>query len=177
MTIQNCSSNDLPQIVELYNAARNLQKERKMVVWPPFEPEFLLNEIAEGRQWKITDEDLILCNWAVTFGDKEIWENKDKNDAIYIHRICTHPGFRGNRYIDKIVEWAKSYGVKMGKAYIRLDTLGNNLKLIKHYTLAGFEFLGIFRLSDTSTLPIHYQEEPNCCLFEIRLNQESNLQI
>ena len=50
-----------------------------------------------------------------------------------------------------------------------LDTLGNNTKLIEHYTSAGFQFLGIFELTDTSNLPGHYQVEPNCCLFEIAL--------
>jgi hypothetical protein len=50
-----------------------------------------------------------------------------------------------------------------------LDTLGNNTKLIEHYSSAGFQFLGILRLSDTSNCPGHYQVEPNCCLFEIDL--------
>ena len=169
MMIQHCQLHDLPQILALYDAARCLQKERKMVVWPAFDEKFIENEITEHRQWKIADSAQILCNWAITFQDKEIWENKDNNDAIYIHRICTHPDFRGNRFIDRIVEWATEYASRKGKAYLRLDTLGNNTKLIEHYTSAGFEFLGMFKLTDTSTLPKHYQDEPNCCLFEIRL--------
>ena len=49
-----------------------------------------------------------------------------------------------------------------------LDTLGNNVKLIEHYTNAGFQFLGIFDLKNTSALPPHYQNTP-ACLFEIKL--------
>jgi hypothetical protein len=49
-----------------------------------------------------------------------------------------------------------------------LDTLGNNVKLIEHYTNAGFQFLGIFDLKNTSALPLHYQNTP-ACLFEIKL--------
>ena len=86
--------------------------------------------------------------------DKEIWEEKEKGDAIYIHRIATNPALRGNRYIDKIVEWAKEYAIQNGKRFVRLDTLGNNAKLIEHYTSAGFKFLGIFELTDTSACQV-----------------------
>jgi hypothetical protein len=112
---------------------------------------------------------VMACNWAITFSDPEIWGAKDKNDSIYIHRICNNPTLRGNRYIDAIVEWSRQYAKQKGKRFVRLDTLGNNTKLIQHYTSAGFKFLGIFKLTDTTTLPRHYQDEPNCCLFEIDL--------
>lgn len=171
MEIENCSLNDINEILRLYKAARQLQTQRKMVVWPSFEDAFIENEIQERRQWKMVVDNVIVCNWAITFEDKEIWGEKDKGDAIYIHRICTNPKFRGNRYIDHIVNWAKAYASKTGKQYIRLDTLGNNTKLIEHYTSSGFAFLGMFVLTETSTLPLHYQEEPNCCLFEIDLQK------
>jgi ribosomal protein S18 acetylase RimI-like enzyme len=167
MLIENCTQNDIEMIQKLYSAARSLQIERKMVVWPSFDNSFIINEINEKRQWKIVENGQILCNWAITFEDKEIWEERDKDDAIYIHRICNNPAFRGNRFIEQIVEWAKPYAAQLGKKYVRLDTLGNNTGLIKHYTSAGFEFLGIFKLTDTTKLPKHYQDEPNCCLFEM----------
>jgi len=167
--ISNCVSEDSNNILSLYQSARDLQTQKGMVVWPIFEKDFIENEINEQRQWKLVMEDTIACNWAITFSDKEIWGEKDKNDSIYIHRIATNPIFRGNRYIDKIVEWAKEYSEQRGNRFVRLDTLGNNTGLIKHYTSAGFQFLGIFKLTDTSNLPGHYQVEPNCCLFEIDL--------
>src|SRR4030095_10749604 len=167
--IRNCILEDGDNILSLYKSARDLQTQKGMVVRPIFEKDFIEKEINELRQWKLLVEDTIACNWAVTFSDKEIWGEKDKNDSIYIHRIATDPIFRGNRYIDKIVAWAKEYAKQRGKRFIRLDTLGNNTGLIKHYTSAGFQFLGMFELPDTSNLPGHYQNEPNCCLFEIDL--------
>jgi hypothetical protein len=74
---------------------------------------------------------------------------------------------RGNRNIGTIVEWSGIYATKLGKQFVRLDTLGNNTKLIEHYTSAGFKFLGLYKLTDTANLPNHYINEPNCCLFEI----------
>ncbi len=173
MEIKNCLLTDTDEILKLYEAARVLQKQRKMVVWPSFDRPFIEDEINQERQWKITIDDIIACNWAITFEDKEIWGEKDQENSIYIHRICNNPNFRGNRYIDKIVDWSKQYAKHMGKQFVRLDTLGNNTKLIEHYTSAGFTFLGMFKLTDTAALPTHYQNEPNCCLFEIALPTES----
>ena len=167
MEIKNCLMTDANEILLLYEAARNLQTQRKMVIWPSFEKSFIENEINKERQWKLVSENIIACNWSITFDDKEIWGERDKGDAIYIHRICTNPGLRGNRYIDAIVEWSKPYARRRGKRFVRLDTLGNNTKLIEYYISAGFKFLGMFKLKDTIDLPAHYQDEPNCCLFEI----------
>lgn len=168
--IESCSSDDVDAILELYDAAVALQTEKKAVVWPKFERAFIEKEIQEQRQFKLIAGNEIACNWSISFSDIEIWGEKDKNDSIYIHRIVTKPAFRGNRFIDAIVSWAKKYALLNGKGYVRLDTLGNNTKLIEHYTSAGFTFLGITKLANTENLPGHYQREPNCCRFEIKLN-------
>lgn len=169
MQIDNCTMNDVDDILLLYQAARDLQTQKQMVVWPVFERSFIEKEIQEQRQWKLLSNNIIACNWAITFNDKEIWGEKDKNDSIFIHRIATNPIMRGNRYVDKIVEWAKEYAKEKGKYFVRLDTLGNNAKLIEHYISAGFNFLGIFKLDDVSNLPEHYHREPKCLLFEMEL--------
>jgi ribosomal protein S18 acetylase RimI-like enzyme len=171
MKIENCTMNDVGVILSLYESARQLQRQKAMVVWPEFEQEFIEKEINENRQWKLIIHSAIACNWAITFSDKEIWEEKDKDDAIYIHRIATDPKFRGNRYVDVIVKWAKEYALQKNRKFVRLDTLGNNTGLIEHYTSAGFKFLGIVKLTNTAGLPGHYQKEPNCCRFEIDLHK------
>jgi hypothetical protein len=171
MEIKNCSMTDVNEILFLYDAARSLQTQKKMVVWPDFDKSFIEKEVQEERQWKLISNGAISCNWTITFEDKEIWGDRDKGDSIYVHRICTQPSLRGNRFIDAIVSWSKKYAGQFGKKFVRLDTLGNNTKLIEHYTSAGFEFLGMFKLTDTAGLPKHYQDEPNCCLFEIALDK------
>jgi hypothetical protein len=173
MEIRKCSMSDVQDILLLYEAARNLQTQKKMVVWPGFDRSFIEKEVQEERQWKLISDESFVCNWTITFEDKEIWGERDKGDSIYIHRICTNPTRRGNRYIDTIVEWSKKYARQINKQFVRLDTLGNNTRLIEHYTSAGFDFLGMYKLTDTASLPKHYQREPNCCLFEIALDKEN----
>ena len=167
--IETCSLADTATILALYEDAMQLQIQKNRVVWPRFNKAFIEKEIRELRQWKLLTYDQIACNWAVTFDDKEIWGDREHRNAVYIHRIVTRPSFRGNRCIDVIVAWAKNYAVAMGKQYVRLDTLGNNTRLIEHYTSAGFTFLGITTLTDTTNLPAHYHREPRCCRFEMEI--------
>jgi ribosomal protein S18 acetylase RimI-like enzyme len=170
LEIKNCSLADLDTILTFYDAAIKLQTQKKTVVWPKFERSFVEKEIREKRQWKIMVGNEIACNWAITFDDKEIWGERDENNSIYIHRFAANPAFRGHRFIDAIVSWARAYALSMGRKYIRLDTLGNNTRLIEHYKSAGFNFLGIWKLTNTQNLAAHYQKEPNCCFFEIEID-------
>ena len=96
------------------------------------------------------------------------YEEKDRDPAIYIHRIATSSKFRGLKLVKKIVDWAKEYAIKKEKKYVRLDTLGENTRLIEYYQQMGFTFLGMFPLCNTEMLPAHYHSAP-ACLFEIKL--------
>jgi ribosomal protein S18 acetylase RimI-like enzyme len=169
MIIEHCTLTDISEIFRLYKIATEYQKSIKaVVIWPEFEYRLVETEIKENRQWKLLIDDQIACVWATTFSDEKIWEERNADPAIYIHRIATNPQFRGNNFVKIIVEWAKDYAKIKSKNYVRLDTLGNNIRLIDYYKSAGFDFLGMFNLKDTSGLPAHYHNTP-ACLFEIKL--------
>ena len=167
MMIQPAQYDDLPTILSLYDHARALQRERGMVVWPEFDTGLLAGEIREGRQFVLSDGGGIECNWAVTWSDMQIWGARDRADAVYLHRICTHADARGKRHILRVVDWARDYARSLGRPLLRLDTLGHNTGLIRHYTSAGFMFLGMATIADTSGLPQHYRDNPRCCYFEM----------
>ena len=50
MKIANCTIEDFEEIVKLYKQARAYQTHLKMVVWPIFPEEMILQEIAEKRK-------------------------------------------------------------------------------------------------------------------------------
>tara|TARA_R110001592_G_scaffold245852_1_gene507444 strand:+ start:2933 stop:3451 length:519 start_codon:yes stop_codon:yes gene_type:complete len=169
MLVKNVNIEDIDEIFRLYKIASNYQKSKKtVVVWPDFDREMVSQEIAEHRQFKLLINDKIACIWAITFSDAQIWEKRNEDPAIYIHRIATNPKFRGHNFVGSIVEWAKDYAKIHNKQYIRLDTIGDNTRLITHYCNCGFNFLGMFELPNVDELPPHYKEGP-ACLFEIDL--------
>ncbi|MFT6370375.1 MAG: ribosomal protein S18 acetylase RimI-like enzyme [Maribacter sp.] len=169
MKITNSTSKDIIEIFRLYKTASDYQKAKKtVVVWPDFERILVATELEEQRQFKLVINNKIACVWAVTFSDEHIWEKRNVDASVYIHRIATNPNYRGQNFVRIIVSWARTYAKDNHKRFVRLDTLGNNTRLIEHYTNAGFEFLGLFDLQNTNTLPAHYKEAP-VCLFQIDL--------
>jgi ribosomal protein S18 acetylase RimI-like enzyme len=166
--IQNCLLEDLELIFELYESATLYQKERFTSHWPEFDKEMVKQEIIANRQWKMIINGEVACIWATTFSDPLIWENKDVDPSVYIHRIATHPNFRGNGFVKKIVAWATLYAIQHSKRFVRMDTVGANHKLIKHYTGCGFQFLGLSQLTNTEGLPQHYHNAV-VSLFELEV--------
>jgi len=134
MTIKNVSIVDIDEVFRLYKIASEYQREKKkVIVWPNFDRNMVETEITEKRQFKMLIENEVVCIWAITFNDEQIWEEKNKDSAIYIHRIATSPNFRGKKMVAKIVDWAKQFADEKEIQFIRLDTLGNNTRLIEHY--------------------------------------------
>lgn len=166
MNIQNSSVEDIAMIFDLYKTATDFQKKKSVVPWPDFEHALVLKEVNEKRQWKIIIDNKIACVWATTDSDPQIWQKRNKEPAIYIHRISTNPEFRGQNLVETIVKWSKKYALETGKKYIRMDTVGENMGLINHYTKCGFDFLGLSKLSDTIDLPAHYHNA-TVSLFQI----------
>ena len=169
MNIENSNLTDISEIFRLYKLATDFQKLKfPENQWPVFDKELINKEVIENRQFKLIINNEIACVWAITFSDAQIWEEKENNSSIYIHRIATNPEFRGQNFVQKIVNWAKEYAIDKNKEYIRMDTCGKNDRLINHYKRCGFDFLGIKKLKNTSELPVHYHNA-DVCYFEINV--------
>ena len=169
MTITNSNLDDITEIFRLYQLARDFQKiQFPENLWPEFDRDFIATEVIENRQFKIVIDNKIACIWAITYNDADIWEEKENNDAIYIHRIATNPEFRGNNFVQMIADWSKDFARKENKKFVRMDTCGQNDRLINHYKNCGFEFLGMKKLKNSSGLQAHYHNA-DVCFFEIEL--------
>ena len=159
---------DVDFILELYRSATEYQKERFISHWPEFDRQMVINEITENRQWKMIINGAVVCIWATTFSDPLIWEDRNIDPSVYIHRITTNPDFRGKGLVNKIVDWSRNYAIENYKKFVRLDTVGENHKLIEYYTACGFEFLGLSQLTNTDVLPQHYHNAV-VSLFELKV--------
>lgn len=170
MEFLNSKTEDFDEIFRLYELAIEFQKTKFDKSWLPFDRKMIEKEIAEKRHWKILIDDKIACIFSIAFDDPLIWKEKSKDPSIYIHRIVTNPDFRGSRFVPKIVDWARGYTKEIGKEFIRMDTWGDNQRLIDYYTDCGFEFLGVIIPTKSADLPKHY-EGITLSLFEIRIDR------
>lgn len=164
--ILNSTSEDIDMIFEFYDMAIAHQKKVFNKHWQGFSTALVSQEIAENRQYKILVDGKVASIFAVTFSDPQIWEEKDKDPSIYIHRIVTHPDFRGFGFVNIIIDWAINYAKANQLQYVRMDTWGDNEKLLAYYTSCGFNHVGDITIAPNSGLPKHY-EGINLNLFEI----------
>jgi GNAT superfamily N-acetyltransferase len=154
--ILNSTISDIPFLLEMYDQAIEYQKKRSLRTWQQFDPSLLQQEIAQKRQWKIIDDGQRACIFMTAYQDPYIWGEKDKDPSVYIHRIVTHPDFHGRNYTMKIIEWAKEHAQEKGKKFLRMDTWGDNPKLIDYYIRCGFNYVETLTPEDTKDLPKHY---------------------
>jgi len=159
---------DHSEIFRLYRLATTFQKTKFTSHWPEFDPSMVSHEINEGKQWKLIDNATIACVWAIAYEDPLIWGEKDKEPSLYLHRIATNPIYRGQKLLQNVIHWSVAHAKKKNKKKVRLDTVGENKKLIAYYTQSGFEFLGLSKLEDTQGLPDHYHNA-TVSLFELAL--------
>jgi GNAT superfamily N-acetyltransferase len=160
----------LDRILEMYESAREIQRVHNIVVWPDFPREMIAQDMESGLVWAIMENNEPACVWTIAFEDPLIWGEKNNDPSVYIHRIATHPAHRGKMLVKTLVAWADDFARQQHKQYLRMDTVGNNRKLISHYTECGFVLLGMFELTDTTGLPDHYRKDA-VCLFERKVNE------
>ncbi|WP_316804589.1 GNAT family N-acetyltransferase [Pedobacter nototheniae] len=167
LEVKNSQTSDIDLIFDFYDMAIAHQKKVFNKHWQGFSRALIQTEIDENRQYKMLIDGTVACVFAVTFNDQLIWGDRD-HDAIYIHRIVTHPSFRGYSFVKQIIKWAKKYSAENELKFIRMDTWADNEKLLEYYTGCGFDFAGTVNMSESEGLPKHY-EGISLNLFEIKL--------
>lgn len=164
---------DIDVVFKLYDEATDYQKTKFDKTWNGFERSLIEREINESRLFKILEAGTVACVFSIAFSDAMIWGEKDRDSSVYLHRIATNPAFRGKGYVLKIIKWAKKYAYENEINFVRLDTFGDNQRLIDYYVRCGFTFLGVINPQNTTGLPAHYKGI-SLSLFEIEvlLNKE-----
>ena len=151
--IENTTEQDLEFIYWLYEEAILYQQQMKYNVWNGYDKEVLQREIKEKLQYKIIIENKIAIVFSAIYSDKFLWREHDKDDAIYIHRIVVNPNFRGQKLFTEVFNWAIDEAKKKGRKYLRLDTWGDNPKMIGYYKSFGYRFIENYSSGDNPELP------------------------
>jgi GNAT superfamily N-acetyltransferase len=159
MTIVNTTADDLDVLEKLFDQAIAFQRSRSTGhVWQGMNKPLIVKEIENKLHWKVVEDGQIACFFSMLYSDPLIWDDRDLEPSLYLHRIVTNPAFRGKGYVKGITAWANEFGKTAGKQYIRLDTGRDNRRLNEYYQQCGFVFCGIKQFHDESdpAVPRHY---------------------
>ncbi len=146
---------NLPEIMRVYENAAHYQQSKNYNVWPLVAENVVLQEIETQRHVKITKNNVIACVFTIAFSDPIIWDVRDDDTALYLHRIATHTDFKGNNFMQSITDWSKNKALESQKSKLRLDTWADNENLKNYYLKFGFKTIGD-KFLPPSTLSKHY---------------------
>src|ERR1700740_611734 len=116
MEIINSNMEDLDSIFYLFSTAINYQKKKGYNLWPEFSRKMIEEEITEKRHWKIIEDRKIICIFSVVYSDPIIWgEERNKQAAVYLHRITINPEYKGKGMMKVIRKWALDHAAQNNK--------------------------------------------------------------
>ena len=154
LKIINTTKEDLEKVLWLFEQAMNLHRKDGYKVWSSIDKIALENDIEERLQYKIVREQDILCVFSIQHRDPLIWSDRDRGDAIYLHRIVVNPNFKGQRVFEKVLGWATRFALQRQLKFVRMDTWADNKKLIDYYKSFGFRLVDYYKTGDAPGLPI-----------------------
>lgn len=157
MKIHRSVSSSTGEFRDFWDAALSWQKAVGSELWPAFPAEKISAEILSGLHFSVFLPDDVLAGYfSLVLSDELIWQEKERGDAVYIHRMCVNPVCRGKNLAAAILAWAYGYATGAGRKFVRMDTWGNNRRLVDYYVACGFRHVGNRQLGIVPGLSPHY---------------------
>ncbi|MEQ8303388.1 MAG: GNAT family N-acetyltransferase [Cyclobacteriaceae bacterium] len=158
--VSHTAKEDLAVIYELFDHSIKYQEKRGFPVWKNYDRSAIVRDIEEKNQYKVVVEGQIAIVFSVCYTDRVIWREREKGDAIYLHRIVVNPAFKGQQLFGAILQWAIQHGNEKGLKFVRMDTWAANPNIVEYYKRFGFKFIENFTTPDTMELPVHNRNLP-----------------
>ena len=152
------NTDDLPMIYHLFDEAILFQKQNHYIGWENYDKEYIRKDVDSGYVFKLLQEEEIVCIFSVCYNDVLIWRERERNDAIYLHRLILNRKFQGEKIFQNILNWVLLCAKKKGLSYVRMDTWAENEKLIGYYKSYGFRFVENYTTLDTKDLPVQHRK-------------------
>ncbi len=168
LKIENTLPTDLEFIHQLYDEAIRYQQANGFPVWVDFDKRVLESDVLNGNHYKVVVNSQVAIVFSVCYSDKIIWRDKEKGDALYLHRIVVNPVFRGQKLFGVIVDWTTRHARRMKLRFIRMDTWASNVVLIEYYKSFGFAFIEHYKTPDSIELPAQ-NRKLELALLELRV--------
>lgn len=148
---------DMPVIYDLFEQAIRFQKANQYIGWNDYDKEFIRSDIKKGFLHKLVTRDEIACIFSICLCDELIWRQREKGNAVYLHRIVLNRKFAGEKLFGHVLDWVVQFANENKLLFIRMDTWADNKKIIAYYMGYGFTFIENYTTPATGALPIQHR--------------------
>lgn len=151
--IINTTHEDLDLVYWLFDQAILYQQQHGYPAWRGYEKNALSTEVEQLLQYKVVQNPHVLAIFSVSYSDPATWGEWDTGQALFLHRVITHPQFKGQCIFEKVLNWALQTAKEKRLDYIRIDTWTDNPAIIAFYEGYGFHVVAARVTPDTPELP------------------------
>ena len=151
------------------------QKKNNYPGWESYDAGYIKKDIESRLLYKIVCRNTIACIFSICYSDPLIWRNKEKKDAVYLHRIVLNRIYKNEQMFRRVLAWAVQHAMEKKLKFIRMDTWADNAKIIEYYTTYGFRFVENYTTPGTQDLPLQHRNL-KVALLEFDVPREQGLQ-
>jgi GNAT superfamily N-acetyltransferase len=155
--IVNTSPKDLDIIYRLFEEAIIFQKKNNYIGWTSYDKDYIKADVENGLLFKMTTTNNVLCIFSICYNDRLIWREREKGDALYLHRLVLNQMFKGEKVFGKVLNWAIELARMKQLRFVRIDTWADNEKIISYYKSYGFRFIENYTTPNTENLPVQHR--------------------
>lgn len=156
MLIRKSKVEDVKDIVEIFDQARQYFKDNKIDQWQGFYPDEMeaLEDIENNIGYVVTDKGRVIGYFALSFDGEDNYTHLISgnwlNDEPYgvIHRIALRNDYKGKNISNYIYEYCKEQCVNNKIYNLRIDTHQDNNKMLNSIKRFGFIECGITKVED-----------------------------
>ena len=167
-TTTNAVITDLQTIYRLFDEAILFQKNNNYIGWSNYDKQYIAADVERGLLFKMVAGTNVICIFSICYSDPLIWRDREKGDAVYLHRIVLNQQYKGEKVFEKVLAWTLELARQKKLGYIRMDTWAENAKIIGYYKSYGFRFVENYTTPDTDELPVQHRNL-NVALLELSL--------
>jgi RimJ/RimL family protein N-acetyltransferase len=158
MEFKQAEIKDIPQIMEIIQAAQQYLKQNGIDQWQNNypNPDSLKEDITNNNSYLIKDGDKVVATAAIIFGDDPTYSYIENGEWIskgnygVIHRAAVAEAYKGQGIVSEIFAQTYKLAAAEGITSIRIDTHPKNKAMQRAIEKEGFKYCGIIYTEDDS---------------------------
>jgi GNAT superfamily N-acetyltransferase len=142
VNVREARPDDVEVVAGLLDEATRWVGERGFEQWPlPFPRMEIAHAIARGEVFVGEHDGEPVATVTILTDDPQYWGTRPP-DALYVHKLAVARAHAGLGIGTEIIRWADRRAASLGRAFLRLDCLGDSRGIRRYYERLGFEHRG-----------------------------------